>query len=557
VFPYPHADLPAADLPRRTQVAKWITSKDNPYFAKSYVNRIWSYLLGVGIIEPVDDIRAGNPPTNPELLDRLTKEFIASGFDTRATIKTICKSRTYQLSVSTNQWNKDDEQNYSHALPRRLPAEVLFDAIHQATGSKSQLPGLPAGSRAAQLVDSNVDLPGGFLDLFGKPVRESACECERSNTMMLGPVLAMVNGPIVGDAVKDPAGHLSRFTEATKDDAKVVEEVYLSVLNRRPTKEETAAGVTALAGAGSDHARLLAAHTQRVTVFEAYQKTLPARQTAWEAARIAEKPTPWETLPPKNPESKKGPAATADSGATLTVQPDAAILVSGKNGDTDRYLLSLVAKSDAPLTAMRLEVLPDPSLPANGPGRAVNGNFVLTEFVLLAGPATGANASEKTVKFSEATATHEQGGYPIRNAIDGDFATGWAVDPAFGKPNSAIFRFAKPIAAKDGVGFTIRMPQAHGTNHSMGKFRLSVTSDKTPKLGSPLPPELAKLLDGPADMRTAGETQRLRDLYVAQDPEYHRLQREASNPPPADPRVLGAQDLVWALINSPAFLFNH
>jgi hypothetical protein len=203
-FPFSiSAELPG-DAARRVQAAKWITSRENPYFAKSYVNRVWSYLLGVGIIEPVDDIRAGNPPTNPELLDKLTEEFVASDFDVRKLIRTICKSRTYQLAITTNKWNKDDEINYSHALARRLQAEVLFDSIHKATGSQSRIPGLPPGTRAAQLLDSNVELPGGFLELFNKPVRESSCECERGSGLNLGPILAMVNGPIVGEAIKDP-----------------------------------------------------------------------------------------------------------------------------------------------------------------------------------------------------------------------------------------------------------------------------------------------------------------------------------------------------------------
>src|SRR5262249_42201551 len=161
-------DMPKPADSRRMQLARWITSKENPYFAKSFVNRIWGYLLGVGIIEPLDDIRAGNPPTNPALLDRLTKDFIESNFDVQKLIKTICKSRTYQLSVSTNQWNQGDDLNYAHAIARRLQAEVLYDAIYRVTGSASKLPGLPAGARAAQLLDGSVDLPSGFLDLFGK-----------------------------------------------------------------------------------------------------------------------------------------------------------------------------------------------------------------------------------------------------------------------------------------------------------------------------------------------------------------------------------------------------
>src|SRR5256886_5650286 len=118
---------------------------DNQYFAKSYVNRLWGYLFGVGIIEPIDDIRAGNPPTNPELLNALTNDFIASGFDAQHILRAICKSRTYQQSVVTNKWNEDDTISYSHATPRRLPAEALYDAIFAATGATEKLPGVPAG----------------------------------------------------------------------------------------------------------------------------------------------------------------------------------------------------------------------------------------------------------------------------------------------------------------------------------------------------------------------------------------------------------------------------
>ena len=166
---------------RRQTLAAWMTSADNQYFAKSYVNRLWGYLLGVGIIEPLDDIRAGNPPSNPELLDWLTQEFIKSGFDVQHMVKTICKSRTYQLAIATNKWNEDDTINYSHALPRRLPAEVLFDTIYFTTGAQTKIPGVPAGTRAAALPDVGVRLPDGFLGTLGRPARESACECERIN----------------------------------------------------------------------------------------------------------------------------------------------------------------------------------------------------------------------------------------------------------------------------------------------------------------------------------------------------------------------------------------
>src|SRR2546423_5726618 len=130
-----HGDVPRPAARRRVHPAHWLPSKNTFFFAKTYVTRLWSYLLGVGIIEPVDDIRAGNPPSNPKLLDRLTQEFVKSGFDTQHLVRIICKSRTYQHSIKTNQWNADDKINYGHALARRLPAEVLFDAIHRTTGS--------------------------------------------------------------------------------------------------------------------------------------------------------------------------------------------------------------------------------------------------------------------------------------------------------------------------------------------------------------------------------------------------------------------------------------
>jgi hypothetical protein len=553
-FPYTvKLDISSAD-PRRVQAAKWVTSPQNPYFAKSYVNRLWSYLLGVGIIEPVDDIRAGNPPTNPELLDKLTAEFVKGGFDTRALIKTICKSRTYQLSLATNKWNKDDEINYSHALARRLPAEVLFDAIHAATGSQSRLPGLPPGARAAQLVDSNVNLPGGFLELFGKPVRESACECERSGGLNLGPVLAMVNGPIVADAIKDPNNRITKLVLGDKDDAKVVAGLYLSVLNRHPTKAEVEAGVKALRSAGPDHAQMVAEHKQKVAAFEEYKRSLDPKQAAYEDMLRTQKPTNWLPVEVEKAVTKGG----AKGSAKLTVQPDGSVLATGKADETDTYTVTAKTDLKDPITAIRLEVLSDKSLPKNGPGRSESGNFVLNEFQIKYRAANKPDAKPANAPLTGAEATFSQNSYAVAGAIDNNPQTGWAVFPDVGKDHTALFRFQRPVpAVKDGVAFTVTMTQQFGTAHVLGKFRLSVTTDKTPRLASPLSKEDLELLDTPAEERTTAQKAKLREMYLAQDKEYQRLAAEAAKVPPADPRVLGAQDLVWALINSPAFLFNH
>ena len=559
-FPFAIKGDPLATDSRRIQAAKWITSPQNPYFARSYVNRVWSYLLGMGIIEPIDDIRAGNPASNPALLDELTAEFVASGFDAQKLIRTICKSRTYQLSIATNKWNKDDDGNYSHGLARRLPAEVLYDAIHRVTGSVSHLPGLPPGSRASQLPDSNVDLPGGFLDLFGKPVRESACECERSAGMNLGPVLAMVNGPVLGDAIKDPNNRIGKLVQSEKDDGKVVDSLYLAVLNRFPTSAERSAGVQALYGSKADHAALLAEYEKKKAAYNAYLATAPAKQKAYEDGLRSEKPTAWTILDVEKAESKHGPApATGTPGATLTVQKDGAILVSGKTAPVDTYFVGGVGKVKGKVTAVRLEVFADPTLPNKGPGRAAeNGNFVLNEFRLSLRAADKPNDKHAAVKLVDARATFQQDGYAVASAIDGNPTSGWALAPQTGKDQAALFRFSKPVDATEaGLSFAAEMEHRFGSAHTVGKFRLSFTTDPNPKLGSSLTPEQSAVLDTPVDKRTPEQSARLHQMYVAQDKEYQRLAAEAGQAPPTDARVLGAQDLVWALMNSPAFQFNH
>ena len=173
---------------RQEAFAQWMTSKDNPLFAKSYANRVWSYFMGRGIIEPVDDIRASNPPSDPELLDALTQDFVDHHFDVEHLIRTIVLSNTYQLSVIPNKWNEDDRMNYSHMVPRRLSAEQLRDAVSIATGTREITQGLPAGMRSVYMADGLVE--DDFLKLFGRPKRETACECERTSNVSLAERLA-------------------------------------------------------------------------------------------------------------------------------------------------------------------------------------------------------------------------------------------------------------------------------------------------------------------------------------------------------------------------------
>jgi hypothetical protein len=546
LFPYLHKDLAPPTAPRREQVARWITSKQNQYFAKSYVNRLWAYLLGVGLIEPIDDIRAGNPPTNPQLLDRLTDEFVKSGFDMRHMLRLICKSRTYQHSVIGNKWNQDDQTNYSKALARRLPAEVLYDAIQRATGSVSRLPGLPPGARAAQLLDSAEDVPGGFLDLFGKPPRESACECERTTGLMLGPVLNMVNGPVVAEAIRDPNNRLATLLRKEKDNARVVEELYLALLSRLPTPKEMTAGLKALEDGKDEYAEMVADAKKHQAALAAYEKSIPSRIPAWEAG-FQRRPV-WQPL-----EVVK---MTAKSGATLTKQNDGSVLVSGKTAAKETYTI----QASTPLTgvtAIRLEVLPDKSLPAMGPGRAANGNFVLHELQLSA-IEIGKKGKPARVALNRAEATFSQGGFEVGKAIDNNLGTGWAVSPMFGKPIEAMFQLAAPVNFPKGAQLTFALIQNFGTNHTIGKFRLSVTTTPPPLSLSGPPAHLAAILAVEPAKRTPQQKAALEAAYRGQDSELARLQTAASRAAmPVDQRHPGAQDLMWALINSKAFQFNH
>jgi len=170
-------------------------------------------------------------------LDALTAEFVKNGFDIRKLMRTICLSRTYQLSIVPNKWNEDDKNNFSHAIPRRLSAEQLFDAVALATGVRPNFNGLPQGMTAMEAPDGNV-AGTEFLTLFGRPKRLSACECERTSNLTLSHALNMINGVTISDAVSKTDNKIAKFVESEKDDKKVIEFIYLSCLNRLPTEKE-------------------------------------------------------------------------------------------------------------------------------------------------------------------------------------------------------------------------------------------------------------------------------------------------------------------------------
>lgn len=238
---YSHAlgtTMPEADPKgdRRVVLADWMTKPDNPYFARNLSNRVWAWMLGTGIVEPVDDVRATNPPSNPELLDALAKFNIENKYDVKKLIAAIAASRTYQTSCRPNETNERDDRNFSRALFKRPDAEVLLDIVCQSTGVPEKFTGSPGVTRAVQLWDSKARHE--FLKLFGRPVRATACECERTKEPSVAQVLNLLNSPDVQAKLSHESGTVARLVRAHKDDAKLVEEMYLTFFARLPSADE-------------------------------------------------------------------------------------------------------------------------------------------------------------------------------------------------------------------------------------------------------------------------------------------------------------------------------
>jgi len=221
----------------RHHLADWMTKKDNPFFARALVNRYWKHFFGRGIVEPEDDIRATNPPSNPELLDGLAAEFAENGYDLKDLVRTICQSSAYQLSSLPNEYNLKDKQNYSRYYPKRLPAEVLYDAFHQVTNTTQNFRGLPPGTRATELPDASVG--PYFLKVFGQPQGDTACECERSQEANLAQSLHLLNSSEVQGKISNGSGRaviLANDKDRSHDDK--IRELYRWAYAREPQADE-------------------------------------------------------------------------------------------------------------------------------------------------------------------------------------------------------------------------------------------------------------------------------------------------------------------------------
>jgi hypothetical protein len=237
---------------RRRKLAEWMTAAENPYFARNLANRFWAYLMGRGLVEPIDDVRSTNPASNPELLDALAAEMVKAKFDMRAFLKVILSSRAYQLSSETAEGNKADATNRYHArfTVKRLTAEQIADAIDFATGTVEKYTGLPLGTRAIQLPDTRVR--SFLMDTFGRPPRRITCECERSTMPNIAQALHLLNGDFLNKKIAAPTGRVETLVKAKKPAAEVIEELFLVTLSRMPSQDETQRLLAAIKEAPSE-----------------------------------------------------------------------------------------------------------------------------------------------------------------------------------------------------------------------------------------------------------------------------------------------------------------
>ncbi len=635
---------PGTNATRRAELAAWITSADNRYFAMSYVNRLWGYLLGVGLIEPLDDIRAGNPPSNPELLEHLTREFVESGFNTRHIVRQICQSRTYQLSLAVNRWNADDKLNYSHALPRRLPAEVLLDAVYVVTGSTPDFPGAKPGVRAAQLVDSAVDVPSGFLANLGRPPRESACECERSNDIKLSSVMSLLSGPAVANAVSDPDNALAGLTRDETDNRKLADELFLRVLGRHATDAELASVEKYLAALEQEHARLASelakaedawaerrpklelergwAITQAEKALADYLRELAPKQAfaqrernesiaraegavteyepilaggvaAWEAGLTTNHfAAVWEPLDVKNVE--------VGGSARLRRLPDGSVLSVASVGELPTYVVTGETKL-ANITGIKVEALPHADLPGFGPGHA-DGDFMISEIEFQFASKTNANQFAKVAVTNGAASLIADGlqlSQTWNGIVEQGRKEGWSIGKgAAGRPQWATFALEKSTGDTNGTVVKVLLRQFYEAPYEIGRVRIWVTTSPDPTAEG-LPADIAGIVKTAPKLRNDQQQSRLLTHYRTLDPEMLKLDfraelarrplpedarlkelelelARATRPVLTDPvvvqlrkdvelsaqqldrkRLTAAQDLTWALINTPAFLFNR
>jgi hypothetical protein len=229
-------DLKGRD--RREVLGEWLTSPENPWFSKNIANRVWAHFMGQGIIDPVDDVRVSNPASNPQLLEELGKRLAANKYDMRQLVREICNSNTYQASTHAPEKSKSDTRNFAYAQVRRIDSEMLLDAISKVTNTKVKFRSLPLGARAVQVADGASN--NYFLNVFGRPARESVCTCDRRNEPTLAQALHLINGSTFTQAIQNGNSRVAERVKAEVSVPEIVEELYMAAYSRSPREDEQA-----------------------------------------------------------------------------------------------------------------------------------------------------------------------------------------------------------------------------------------------------------------------------------------------------------------------------
>jgi hypothetical protein len=225
---------PGSDI--RKQLADWATTPQNPWFARTIANRLWAHYFGRGLVEPIDDLRATNPASNEPLLQALAQHLVDVKFDIHAFTRTLLDSYAWQLSTTLNESNQLDDQNASHALWKPLPAEVLLDAVSHVTEIPEVFNGWPVGYRAIQIWDNK--LPSPFMEVFGRPQRQTVCACERGSEPSIAQALHLMNSPGTMEKIQHGRGRAARLANSDTPPEEIINELYLTALSRFPSAEE-------------------------------------------------------------------------------------------------------------------------------------------------------------------------------------------------------------------------------------------------------------------------------------------------------------------------------
>ena len=309
---------------RRGIFADWLTRDDNPFFARIEANRIWSHLFGRGIVDPPDDFRDSNPPSNAALLDALAADFVKSGFDRKHVMRTILNSRTYQASFEPNDFNRDDTKYFSHYQPRLLSAEQLLDAICQVSDVPEKFGSLPAGTKATHLPAPDL-VKHEFLKIFGQPERQTVCQCERSSESNLGMAIQFFNGPLIYNKLRDENNRFRKLMKGDKPDPEIITNLHFAAVNRAPTEKELQASLKHIA---SKDVQIAESNKEVDAKIAGMQKTIADTRNTFKTKLVDGK---LATLPEP---------IRADVKAALAVE-------EGKRNEVQKYLVAKLGASVA------------------------------------------------------------------------------------------------------------------------------------------------------------------------------------------------------------------